>query len=795
MMARHVSALWAGVSVALAAAAVLLLARYAPVQTDLLALLPPTERSAAAERAVAAMRDAAGNRAVFLIGDAQAPSARRAAARFAAELRRSGAFASVQFEVPDIDPQRLTAPHREFRFGLLTDADRAALVDGSFEPEQWLLRRLNDPFRTPLGGGVAQDPFGFFGNFIASLPYRQLRLDLEDGLLVARADAKGARGIHVLVSAELAGSAYDDRVQRSSLAAVAAAEAAVRAVAPQAEVLRAGAVFFAEAARASAERDVELIGAGSLIGIVLLMLGVFRSVRPLALGLLTVVTGLAAAVSATVLVHGELHLLTLVFGASLIGEAIDYSIQYFSAYAGAGSQWDPRRGLAAVRPGLTLALATSALGYGALMLMPFPAVRQIALFALAGLVAAYLSVILLLPYLLRRAYGRDIAPIAVPTARLIEWWSARIGPKPAAAIVAAVVALCVPGWLALHADDDVRALSSRPAALLEQEARIRSLTGVELATRFFVVEAGTPEAVLQAEERLAARLRPLVDKGELAHYQAVSSFVPSAARQEENRLLLRKSLQLDGNGLAQAFQQVGLRSTAAGDLAAAYRESEGRILTPQAWAASPAAAPYRHLWLGSTADGHASVVVPAGAAANNALEALAAGIPGVTFVDKAASVSRLFGQYRAGLSYGLGVALLLVLGVLAWRYGLRGGAAVLLPAVLGMAAALALAGYGGSAVTLFNVMALLLVLGVGVNYSIFLIEGRARAGTTGIAVALSAATTMLSFGLLAFSGTPALAGFGATLLAGIVIAVLGAPLSLSLAPRSLRQCPAASSTP
>ena len=786
-MARHASTLWAGVSVALAAAAVLLLARYAPVQTDLLALLPPTERSAAAERAVAAMRDAAGNRAVFLIGDAQAPSARRAAERFAAELKRSGAFASVQFEVPDVDPQRLTAPHREFRFGLLTEADRAVLTDGSFEPEQWLLRRLNDPFRTPLGGGVAQDPFGFFGNFIASLPYRQLRLDLEDGLLVVRSDARSARGIHVLVSAELAGSAYDDRVQRSSLAAVAAAEAAVRAVAPQAEVLRTGAVFFAEAARASAERDVELIGAGSLIGIVLLMLAVFRSVRPLALGLLTVLTGLAAAVSATVLVHGELHLLTLVFGASLIGEAIDYSIQYFSAYAGAGSQWDPRRGLAAVRPGLTLALATSALGYGALMLMPFPAVRQIALFALAGLVAAYLSVILLLPYLLRRPYGRDIAPIAVPMARLIEWWRARIGPKPALAMVAGLMALCVPGWLALHADDDVRTLSSRPAALLEQEARIRSLTGVQLATRFFVIEADTPEAALQTEERLTARLRPLVDKGELAHYQAVSSFVPSAARQEENRRLLRKNLQLDGKRLAEAFQQVGLRSSAAGDLAAAYGESEGRLLTPQAWVASPAAAPFRHLWLGRTADGHASVVVPAGAADNSALEALAAGIPGVTFVDKAASVSRLFGQYRTGLSYGLGVALLLVLGVLAWRYGLRGGAAVLLPAVLGIAAALALAGYGGSALTLFNVMALLLVLGVGVNYSIFLIEGRARAGTTGIAVALSAATTVLSFGLLAFSGTPALSGFGATLLAGIAISVLGAPLSLSLAPGSLRR--------
>jgi predicted exporter len=779
-MARRASLAWAGISVALTLAAALLLGRYAPVQTDLLALLPPTERSVAAERAVAAMRDAAGNRAVFLIGDADAASARRAAGQFAAALRESGAFASVQLEVPDAGPQRLTAAHREFRFGLLTDADRAVLADGSFDIEQWLLRRLNDPFRTPLGGSLAQDPFGFFDNFIASLPYRHLRFDLDDGLLVVRGKTRGVPGLHVLVSAELAGSAYDDRVQRSSIAAVAAAEAAAHRVAPQAQVLRAGAVFFAEAARGSAEHDVELIGLGSLAGIVLLMLAVFRSVWPLALGLLTVLTGLAAAVSATVLAHGEVHLLTLVFGASLIGEAIDYSIQYFCLYAGAGGQWDPRRGLAAVRPGLSLALATSALGYGALMLMPFPAVRQIALFALAGLVAAFLSVLLLLPELLRRPYRRDLAPIAAPASRLIGWWTARVGAKPAAAMTLTLLVLCVPGWLQLRADDDVRALSSRPPALLEQEARIRALTGVELGARFFVVEAATPEATLQAEERLTARLRALVEQGELAHYQAVSVFVPSAARQAENRELLRRNLQLEGNALAEKFRQIGLKSAAAVDLAAAYRESEGRLLTPQTWAASPTAGPFRHLWLGRSGEGYASVVVPGGAADNAALEALAAGIPGVTFVDKAASVSRLFAQYRKALSYGLGVALLLVLGVLSWRYGLRGGAAVLLPAVLGMAAALALAGYAGSAVTLFNAMALLLVLGVGVNYSIFLVEGRSRAGSTVIAVALSAATTMLSFGLLAFSGTPALAGFGATLLAGIAVTVLGAPLSLSL---------------
>ena len=436
--------------------------------------------------------------------------------------------------------------------------------------------------------------------------------------------------------------------------------------------------------------------------------------------------------------------------------------------------------MVAVRPGLSLALATSVLGYAALLFMSFPAVRQIALFALSGLIAAYLAVILLLPQLLKKPYEGSIDPTAIPAARFIEWWSARVNAKTAAAIALAAFAVCAPGWLQLHADDDVRALSSRPAGLLEQETRIRSLTGVEIGTRYFVVEGRTPETALQTEERLVARLRELSAEGELANFQAISSFVPSAARQEDNRALLRKTIHSDGKRLEQAFEHVGLRIDVAGELERAYQQSEGRLLTPETWLATPGAAPFRHLWLGKTENGYTSVVIPMGVKSAERLAVLAADVPGVWFVDKAASVSRLFSQYRKGLSYGLIAAMVLVLGLLCWRYGRYGGVATLLPAALGIAAALALSGYLGWAMTVFSMMALLLVLGVGVNYSIFLMEGRTRPGTTGVAVLLSASTTVLSFGLLAFSGTPALSGFGAMLLIGIAVTVLATPLALSI---------------
>jgi predicted exporter len=287
---------------------------------------------------------------------------------------------------------------------------------------------------------------------------------------------------------------------------------------------------------------------------------------------------------------------------------------------------------------------------------------------------------------------------------------------------------------------------------------MRALTGFDLGTQFYLVEAGSAQELLRTEEALGARLRELAAKGVLDNFHAISSFVPSAARQEENRGLLGQAVLADRARLERAFDKVGLRKGVA----------------------TPAATPFRHLWLGKTERGYASIVVPFGASDANALKAAAQAVEGVTFLDKVASVTRLFGEYRKAFSYGLAIAIVVVLGVLSRRYGWRGGAAVLLPTLLGIAGSLAISGYAGMPMTLFSVMALMLVLGVGVNYAIFLVEGRGREGSAFVAVLLSAATTLLSFGLLAFSGTPALAQFGKTLVAGIGIAVLLAPLAMTL---------------
>jgi predicted exporter len=182
-------------------------------------------------------------------------------------------------------------------------------------------------------------------------------------------------------------------------------------------------------------------------------------------------------------------------------------------------------------------------------------------------------------------------------------------------------------------------------------------------------------------------------------------------------------------------------------------------------------------------------VIPQGDVPSDLLRSAAANLPGVTLVDKPASISNLFGRYRRYASVWLLAAILLIVPIFAWRYGLSDVPRVLAPPVLGIALTLAMLGYLHQPLTLFHWMALMLVLGVGANYAVFLREGEPhvvhRPGAMYASVLLSAITALLSFGLLALSSMPALRDFGLTLLLGIGFTALLVPASVTQRKTSL----------
>jgi len=177
------------------------------------------------------------------------------------------------------------------------------------------------------------------------------------------------------------------------------------------------------------------------------------------------------------------------------------------------------------------------------------------------------------------------------------------------------------------------------------------------------------------------------------------------------------------------------------------------------------------LWLGKTTEGYASIVALRGLAYLNIsdVQRAADGLVGVQWVDKVAEISGVLGQYRYYMGWVVVCSYAVVFALLLMRYR-RTTWRVLVPTAFASLITLAMLGWTHQPVQLFHVLAFMLLLGIGVDYGIFMQEqASANPRTAWLAIGLSAANTLLSFGLLALSQTPALQAFGFTMLIGIAM--------------------------
>lgn len=735
--------------------------------TDLLSMLPADSRDLRLEAAGAQAANRYTRQLIFLVGAPDFTAAREAAAALASALRASPAIAAVRFEA-DAAALAPDAALHAARFGLLTAEDRARLDRGEAAAlADEALRALYSPAAFARLTTVLDDPFGFTDRFLRaglSVPGHAVP---EGGVLAVRVPGR----VQVAVFAESRDSPFSVGAQPALAAAIASARGA--AVAKGATVAASGAALHALAAAARARQEVSVLGGGSALLCAALLFAVFGALRPSLLALLSMGFGMAAGLVITQALFGRLHLLTVVFGTSLVGVSLDYAIHFLADQLRDPRRWQPGDALAHIGTAVRMGLATTLLGYLAFAAAPMPVLQQMAVFSGVGLCASAWTVWMAFPMLARPAPMRRHAlwlalAAALRPRRLPAWgW----------ALLLAVAAL---GCAQLRVADDVRLLQHSPPALLAEEQAVRDGLGAGFDSRFFLLLADSEEALLQREELLGARLDALVAAQALDGARRVSQSLPSARTQalDEARLA---SLYADHGAAETLLQSLGFTPAQRAAQRAALERSTP--LTPAALQ-SPRFAGVAPLWLGRVDGGaFASVVTLLGIHDAARLAAAGAGIDGVHFRDPVAAASAALQQQRAAAQSRLvwvyaAMALLLI-----WRYGARAGLQTLAAPVLASALTLAVLGSFGLTVNLFTVLTLLLVLGFGVDYAIFLREG-ARHGenappSSRMAVWLAAATALLSFGGLSFSATPFLRDVGLTLSLGITLSLL---LALALAP-------------
>ncbi len=628
----------------------------------------------------------------------------------------------------------------------------------------------------------------------------------------AWASRNGQRAL-LLLQTRTTGSDTDG--QQQAMAAVRAAFAAAQreAVDPvpsaAARLVMTGPGVFAVNVREVIKHEVMRLSAISITLIVTLLLLIYRSVRTLALGLLPVLSGALAGVAAVSLGFGAVHGITLGFGTTLIGEAVDYSIYLFvqsEQTAASNRHW-----VRQFWPTIRLGVLTSVFGFASLLLSGFPGLAQLGLYSITGLLSAAAVTRFVLPALLPRDFHvRDVSRLGCRLARVVERArSFRWG-------VIALMALAGV-TLALHRhtlwNNELSALSPVSAADQALDASLRADLGAPDVRYLVLVSGPTQESVLRTSEAVVSALQPLVQANTIGGVDSPSNLLPSVASQQARLASLPAPTQLEER-LRRALVTLPIRlQRLAPFLADAQAARRLRPITRADLDGTSLATALDGMLLhhaggpdgrdgwsaflslhAPVATGRAGAGEVDTALVRHALTALdqANDATRVRFVDVKAEADRLYRGYlheaiMLSLAGLVAIALLLLVALRSPASVLR----VLAPlagAVLTVAAGLALA---GQRLTILHLVGLLLIVAVGSNYALFFnrrqapdrqgpatapeLDQNAQGGITPRTLAsllLANLTTVAGFGVLAFSSVPVLQAIGVTVGPGAILALL-----------------------
>jgi len=649
----------------------------------------------------------------------------------------------------------------------------AALSAGGLKDRaEKFLRELQQPTATFMKPMMADDPLGLFRNFLDEARRSQEAMPMRDGRLVSP-DGKFAlillATVHSHFASNIQGPFLDDlRAMTDKVQA---------AYDRRLTIETSGANRIAVRAEQSIRRDIYWIGACTFTGVAILFFLFFRSVTPFLLALLPALFGMIAGTSTGLFVLGSLDGLSIAFSAALLGVAVDYSIHVINHHALVGDD-SAHVTVRRLSPTLLLGAATTMASFAGLLMTSSPAFRELGLVSIAGIGAAIGATFYILPDFLVRK--RTIPPLSRRVARgLRDAVEALRGRRRALAIftigTSVVSLLLLPN---LRWGDDLSRLGGVDPTLIEEDVRVRSRLPNFETGRFVIALGSDAESALRTNDLVFARLQRLVRDGSLGAVRSLHQLLWSEDLQRRNWDALQ---QYDVRAKVDvAFSEAGFRPGAFDD-AFDDLDAPPPPLTLGDLRNS-AFAPLVSTLALPIGDQFAILTYLRDVHSLPDLEGALADIEDAIVFDQREFVNQVYTEFRTTtlrqvLIGSFLVALVLILRYRAWRPAV----AAILPSLLVVVVLLGSFAAFGVEANLLHVISLMMVMGMGVDYGVFLVDtsGEPEAfGSTMLSLLLSCLTTIFVFGALAISEHPALRAMGVTTGSGVLLAFIFAPISL-----------------
>ncbi len=743
------------------------------LETSILKLLPHKE-TLTVQHLVDTITNTNSKKVLFIIGGntLNIDQSISVADNFYLQLQSSHLFSDIRYQIPVQKIQQAFQQLAQSQLYLLEDNDRkqlsSSLLTGNYTKLTTNAKQqLYNPL-TPLSH-LPSDPLFLFQNYLTRLMALSSNHS-KVNIIKNRMQITDSKASYILIYAQLKDNPLQYKTQQRFSQLYQQLLFTIKAY-PDVTLKCTGMIRHAIYGMQSAKQEISVIGLGSLLGIFCLLLGVFRSMQPLGYSLLAIAVGIVSGFAACLLIYPHPHILTLVLSASLIGLSIDYSLHYFTEY-----YYQPRSHihlLTMIKPAIQLGLITSLIAYAALGMSFLPLFQQMAVFSFVGLSCAYFCVI----YCFHLFSDPHPHPLPSYFEKYSQYYLALWSNKKWFCSIGIVLLLIfiLTGIAQLTINNDIRTFQYRSPELQQQERYLQTFLPQEsLALQYLVILADNNEIALQQEEILRPYLDDLIQQGALQHYHALSQILPSQARQQQNAYLLTTLIKKASHpDLSEYLNTIGLTLKL---------PKNQQLLTLEKLPQHPLYLQYKDIILPSYKNKSMTIIALQGVN-NRSIKVLnhlstqsVNDSTKVLYLNYSQRISNVLTHYHHIVIQLVICSYMIIAILLGIKYPLRKGLFILLPPLFAAGFALAILVYTGGTLNLFNTMALVLVLGIGIDYTLFFAEKEQHHSMTFLAITLSAITTILSFGLLALSNTPIIRSFGIIVFAGIFAAAILSPL-------------------
>lgn len=646
----------------------------------------------------------------------------------------------------------------KYKYQLISKEIREALLNNEGEKiAENGIANFYSPFFIPIVDDVEEDPFFVLNSKLIEILQNNNNIEYREG--VSFVDYEGK--FNVLLNIDIPKN-FENMIFFDKLTALLENIENNNRV----KIYVSGVPIHAYYSQKSAQREITIISAVSLIFICLIFLFIFKSIKPYIISMISIAISAATSFFILSIFLDSIHIFAFVFGTSLIGISLDYSIHFITEWY---NEKDKRDVLKKILPSMSLSVITTLASYFALSLTSLSLLRQTALFSIFGLLSSFLTAITVYPIIFKKDSRLIKESILIKSKNILHNYSNFFNIKFIIFLIILVVLISLINIPKLKVNFSSNQLYNAPDFLMESEAEVYKRLNLAISKNIIVSRGDSLSDALKTEETL---------ENYFTNYAAISKILYSESRQRENIKLVENNLicllknQLKDLGFVDEVYNKEVYNK----IKSEFENNKNQVLNIEDLIEKDSLSELKKLILKND---EKYFIISTTDDANIKIEEIEKNENIKIFNINSEINEALNKTGETAIKTALSAYIIIFLAIIIF-FNKKHAVVIMFIQAISILLNLSFHSIFNLNINLFSIFALILSVGISIDYCIFFSKSKAEKEVTFLAVFLSMITTALSFGTLSFSGFIPVKSFGLFLFIGILISFLLSPMLVKI---------------